>query len=221
MTVNGVRAPLGIRVDAGDVVAVRGERVRPPEGHRYLALHKPVGYVVTARDERMRKTVFDLLPDAERERHVFPVGRLDLDSSGLLLLTDDGDLAYRLTHPRYKVEKEYVVEVEGRMQARSVRRLEAGVELEDGPTAPARVELLSATAHVSTLRVVIIEGRKRQVRRMMAAVGHPVRALSRTAVGPVRLGRLRPGDHRRIRPTELAQLRQAAGLDPRIPKENS
>lgn len=204
-----------MQVRAEDVVAVRGERVRPPSGQRYLALHKPVGYVVSARDERRRQTVFDLLPEGERERHLFPVGRLDLDSSGLLLLTDDGELAHRLTHPSYKVEKEYLVEVVGRVQAKTVRRLEQGIELDDGPTAPARVELLSVTPHVSTLVVVITEGRKRQVRRMMAAVGHPVRSLSRTAVGPVRLGRLRPGDHRRLRPVELDLLRRATRLDSR------
>jgi 23S rRNA pseudouridine2605 synthase len=214
VTVNGEPAPAGTRVGPGDVVAVRGRVVVPPRGRRYLALHKPVGYVVSARDERGRATVLDLLPDAGDARRLFPVGRLDRDSSGLLLLTDDGELAYRLTHPRYKVEKEYVVEVEGRVRPAAVRRLESGVELDDGPTAPARVKVLAETPHLSTLSIVITEGRKRQVRRMMAAVGHPVRSLRRMAVGPIHLGRLRPGDHRRLRPPELARLRQTAGLAP-------
>jgi 23S rRNA pseudouridine2605 synthase len=211
--INGEVAPLGARVDpARDKVTVRGEPVKTPTGSRYLALHKPVGYLVTARDPGHRPTVFDLLPEEERTRHLVPVGRLDLDSSGLLLLTDDGNLAHRLTHPRYKVPKQYVVTVQGHVRERDLRQLRRGVMLDDGPTQPAEVERLDSMAGVSRLKVVITEGRKRQVRRMLQQVGHPVTSLSRVAMGPVHLGRLRPGSYRRLRPGELDSLRQTAGL---------
>jgi 23S rRNA pseudouridine2605 synthase len=212
--VNGEVAPLGTTVDPGlDRVTVRGEPVRPPAGFRYLALHKPVGHLVTARDPRGRPTVFDLLPEEELKRHLFPVGRLDQDSSGLLLLTDDGDLAHRLTHPRYKVPKEYVVLVAGHVHERDLRQLRRGVALDDGPTQPAEAERLDSAGGASRLRVVVTEGRKRQVRRMLEVVGHPVTSLTRVAIGPVHLGRLRPGGYRRLRPGELDSLRRAAGLD--------
>jgi pseudouridine synthase len=192
-----------------DQVRLRGELVSPPAGLRYLACNKPEGYLVTVRDPARRPTIFELLPEEERQRRLFPVGRLDFDSQGLLLLTDDGDLAHRLTHPRYGVAKEYEVMVSGRPAERDLRRLRNGVQLEDGMTASARVELLAVTRGESQLRIVLKEGRNRQVRRMLAALGYPVRRLTRTAIGPVRLGRLRPGGYRCLRPTELDALRQA------------
>jgi len=210
--VNGRRPPeSGMLVEpAGDRVTVDGEPVRPPDEHRYLALHKPPGVLVTASDPRGRTTVFDLLP-ADSGR-LFAVGRLDWATSGLLLLTDDGDLANRLAHPRYKVAKEYVALVTGVPGDRDLRILRQGVELDDGPTQPAQAELLGLQGGRARLRVVIREGRNRQVRRMLEAVGHPVQALSRTAFGPIRLGRLRPGGWRRLRPPEVDALRAAAGL---------
>jgi 23S rRNA pseudouridine2605 synthase len=185
----------------------------PGSQHRYLACNKPVGVLVTAHDPGGRPTVFELLPEEERERRLFAVGRLDLNSSGLLLITDDGDLAYRLTHPRYKVPKEYVVMVAGHLAERDLRQLRQGIELEDGRTQPAQVELLATNQTRSRLRIVINEGRKRQVRRMLKAVGHPVGELTRTGFGPIHLGRLNPGGYRSLRASELRALRIEVGLD--------
>ena len=205
--------PSGMLVDpARDRVTLDGDPVAPRRGHRYLACHKPRNVLVTARDPGGRSTVFDLLPEEARGGRLFPVGRLDMDSAGLLLLTDDGELAQRLAHPRYKVAKEYVVVVAGRPDGRDLRRLRQGVDLEDGRSQPAQVDLVASAQGVSELRVVISEGRNRQVRRMLDAVGHPVRELTRTAFGPVRLGRLRPGHVRSLRAPELTSLRRAAGL---------
>jgi 23S rRNA pseudouridine2605 synthase len=194
-----------------DRVTVDGRLVEPPGEHRYVALHKPAGVVVTARDAQGRPTVLDLLRDAGPAR-LFPVGRLDVATTGLLLLTDDGELANRLAHPRHKVAKEYVALVSGVPGERDLRALRSGVLLEDGLTLPAEVELLNSARGLSRVRLVIREGRNRQVRRMLEAVGHPVRELARTGFGPVRLGRLRPGGWRRLRAGELAALRAAAGL---------
>ncbi|MBO0705486.1 MAG: rRNA pseudouridine synthase [Candidatus Dormibacteraeota bacterium] len=206
--------PSGMLVDpARDRVTLDGELVAPRRGHRYLACHKPANVLVTARDPGGRRTVFDLLPEEARQGRLFPVGRLDMDSAGLLLLTDDGQLAQRLAHPRYKVAKEYVVIVAGRPDGRDLRRLRQGVDLEDGRTQPAQVDLVASAQGVSELRVVISEGRNRQVRRMLDAVGHPVHELTRTAFGPIRLARLRPGHVRSLRAPELTSLRRAAGLE--------
>jgi 23S rRNA pseudouridine2605 synthase len=212
--VNGRRPPeSGTLVEPGvDRVTVDGRRVEPVQEHQYLVLHKPVGVVVTARDPQGRPTVLDLVREAGARR-LFPVGRLDAATTGLLLLTDDGDLANRLAHPRHKVAKEYVALVAGVPGERDLRALRAGVELEDGLTLPAEVELLGSARGLSRVRLVIREGRNWQVRRMLEAVGHPVRDLARTGFGQLRLGRLRPGGWRRLRPPELAALRAAAGLE--------
>jgi 23S rRNA pseudouridine2605 synthase len=214
--VNGRRPPeSGTLVEPGvDHVTVDGRRVEPAQGHQYLVLHKPAGVVVTARDPQGRPTVLDLVREAGAGR-LFPVGRLDAGTTGLLLLTDDGELANRLAHPRHKVAKEYVALVAGVPGERDLRALRSGVVLEDGPTLPAEVELLGTARGLSRVRLVIREGRNRQVRRMLEAVGHPVRELTRTGFGPLRLGRLRPGGWRRLRPPELAALRAAAGLEDR------
>jgi 23S rRNA pseudouridine2605 synthase len=193
-----------------DRVTVDDEPVEPVEQHRYLALNKPPGTMVTARDPQGRPTVFDLLRDAGSGR-LFAVGRLDRPTSGLLLLTDDGELANLLTHPRHKVPKEYLALVEGVPSDRDLQTLRKGVPLDDGPTLPADVELVESAGGRSTVRLVIREGRNRQVRRMLKAVGHPVRELTRTAFGPVRLGRLQPGSWRRLRPYEIHRLRASAG----------
>jgi 23S rRNA pseudouridine2605 synthase len=193
-------------------VTVEGRSVQVGERRRYLVLNKPAGVVTTARDPLRRPTVLGLVPPEVSGRRLFPVGRLDAGTTGLLLLTDDGPLAHRLAHPRHKVAKEYVALVSGVPGERDLRRLRAGVELEDGRTQPAEVEALETGGGLTRLRIVIREGRNRQVRRMLEAVGHPVRELQRTAFGPVHLGRLRPGGVRRLTPPEVERLRRAAGL---------
>ncbi|HEV3401680.1 MAG TPA: pseudouridine synthase [Acidimicrobiales bacterium] len=204
VTVDGEVAALGRRVDPETArVAVDGVPVTVRPGVVYYLLNKPVGVVTTASDPQGRTTVVDLVP---AEPRVFPVGRLDADTEGLLLLTNDGDLAHRLTHPSFGVEKEYLVEVEGTPTRGDLRRLREGVELDDGPTAPARVSLVAPNA----VRMVIHEGRKRQVRRMCAAVGHPVVRLVRTRIGPLVDRRLPPGQWRPLAVEEVRALEQAA-----------
>ncbi|HXE44106.1 MAG TPA: pseudouridine synthase [Conexibacter sp.] len=187
-------------VGGGDDVAFDGERVTGAEPRVVYALHKPAGVVSTASDPYGRRTVIDLVP---RERRLYPVGRLDAESTGLILLTNDGALANRLTHPRYEVPKTYRATLAGpALTDRALRALREGVELEDGRTAPARVRRL--TPH--QLELTIHEGRNRQVRRMCEAIGRPVRQLVRIRFGPLELGDLRPGRARRITPAELRAL---------------
>jgi 23S rRNA pseudouridine2605 synthase len=206
---------------ARDKVTVDGRAVKPPTAHRYLLLNKPLGVITTARDEAARSTVLDVVGAEGKLGHrLFPVGRLDADSTGLLILTDDGELAYRLTHPSYKVPKEYIAVVVGLPRQKDLQALRTGVKLDDGMTAPAEVELVRAThgdrdSGRAELRVVINEGRNRQVRRMMQAIGHRVLALKRTGFGPLRIGRLKVGGWRVLSAGELSALRRAAGLEPR------
>jgi len=198
-----------------DKVTVKGRAVQPVTGHRYVMLNKPLGAITTAKDEASRTTVLDVVGTAGQRGHrLFPVGRLDADSTGLLLLTDDGDLSYRLTHPRYKVAKEYVVTVAGVPNQEDLDTLRSGVKLDDGMTAPAEVEVIRVTgadrdSGRAVLRVVIREGRRRQVRRMLHSVGHKVKSLKRTAFGPLTLGRLKTGEWRELAEGELAALRRA------------
>ncbi|TMF02460.1 MAG: rRNA pseudouridine synthase [Chloroflexi bacterium] len=213
--VNGhVPPPDGVLVDpARDVVTVDGRAVKLATQHRYLMLNKPLGVITTAKDEAGRTSVLDVLGEGASGHRVFPVGRLDADSTGLLLITDDGEVAYRLTHPRYKVDKEYIAIVGGSPSRADLARLRSGVQLEDGVTAPAEVDVLRVLpGPAAEVRVVIREGRHRQVRRMLMAVGHRVLALNRTGFGPLRLGRLKPGNWRVLRDGEIAALRRAAGL---------
>jgi 23S rRNA pseudouridine2605 synthase len=199
-------AELGRRVDAkSERVEVDGIPVSADPDLVYYLLNKPAGVVTTASDTHGRPTVVALVPDTPR---VFSVGRLDADTEGLLLMTNDGDLAHRLTHPSFGIEKEYLAEVEGEPSAADVRRLARGVELDDGMTAPAKVSLLGPR----TLRITLHEGRNRQVRRMCEAVGHPVRRLVRTRLGPLLDRRLRPGEWRTLTAAEIKGL-QAAGGD--------
>ena len=193
--------------------------MKPVTKHRYLVLNKPLGVITTAKDQAARTTVLDVVGDEGRLGHrLFPVGRLDGDSTGLLLLTDDGELAFRLTHPRYKVAKEYRAVVAGSLKAADMEALRAGVKLEDGMTAHAEVDIVSrptAAAEGRTeLRVIIREGRHRQVRRMLQAVGHPVQSLTRVGFGPLRLGRLKTGDWRVLGEAEVEALRRAVRVDP-------
>ena len=218
--VNGKVATTGMVIDpATDTVTVDGRNVTPPAAHRYLMLNKPLGVITTSRDESSRRTVLDVIGDEGKLGHrLFPVGRLDGDSTGLLLLMDDGDLAFRLTHPRFKVGKEYEVVVVGRLASNELKALREGVELDDGRTAPAEVEVVRSTrgSHDTgraELRVVIHEGRHRQVRRMVQAVGHKVLALQRTGFGPLRLGRLKPGGWRVLSEGEITALRRATQSD--------
>ena len=204
VTVNGEVAALGRRVDVErDKVAVDDILVSTRAGLVYYLLNKPSGVVTTARDPHGRPTVIDLLP---LEPRVFPVGRLDADTEGLLVLTNDGDLTYHLTHPSFGVEKEYLAQVEGRPSPAALRRLREGVELDDGVTAPARAALVPPR----TIKLSIHEGRNRQVRRMCAAVGHPVVRLVRTRVGPIAERRLKPGEWRPLTQAEVRALAQAA-----------
>ena len=209
--VNGERVTeLGVRVDPEtDRVEVDGRVVSLP-APAWIALHKPPGYVTTRRDPRGRPTIYDLLPAGFRG--LFHVGRLDADSEGLLLLTNEGDVANRLLHPRYGVDRVYQADVEGRVSAETERRLLRGIELEDGPARARAIERKRAAAPGTTrLRITMRDGRKRIVRRMMAAAGHPVRRLKRLSHGPVRLGRLAPGAWRRLSAEEVAALHRLAG----------
>ena len=199
VTVNAEPAQLNTFVQRGDRVEVDGEQVTPQE-LTYVLLHKPAGTVTTARDPQGRPTVVDLVDVPER---VVPVGRLDVDTTGALLLTNDGALAHRLAHPRYGVEKVYEVEVEGEPDDAALRALADGVELEDGVTAPARVRRLGR----SRIELTLHEGRNRQVKRMCDAIGHPVRRLHRSRYAGLRLDGLRPGDWRELATDELAALR--------------
>jgi 23S rRNA pseudouridine2605 synthase len=204
VSVNGEVAELGRRVDPEhDRVEVDGVVIGVRPGLVHYLLNKPRGVVTTASDPQDRRTVVELVPSEPR---VFPVGRLDADTEGLLLLTNDGDLTHRLTHPSFGVEKEYVAEVEGKPSRLTVRRLREGVELDDGMTAPAKVALIEPTV----LRIVIHEGRNRQVRRMCDAVGHPVVRLVRTRIGPLRDPGLRPGTWRPLELDEVRALERAA-----------
>jgi len=210
VTVNGRVATLGDRVDPErDEVRVRGHRINVNPRLRTFALHKPAGVTTTMRDPHAASDLRRYLPRGPR---VVPVGRLDRDTEGLLLLTNDGELANRLMHPRYGVEKEYLAEVEGVPTERQLARLRRGVELEDGVARATSARAVARTGGRGAVRLVVTEGRKREVRRMLAAVGLPVRRLIRVRVGPIRLGRLRPGEVRELEPEELLALYRAAGL---------
>lgn len=197
-------------VDDSNEIVADGEAVRP-EPLEYHVVNKPLGVVSTARDPGGRDKVTDFVDSKAR---LYPVGRLDAESSGLILLTNDGELANRLMHPRYEVDKRYRVRVRGCPSKTALATLRAGVDLEDGRTAPARVEVIDSSGRETVLEITIHEGRKRIVRRMFEATGHPVIALERIAFGPLELGRLRVGTARRLRPHELEKLRRAATIRP-------
>jgi 23S rRNA pseudouridine2605 synthase len=202
---------LGTKADAErDEIRVDGRRVKSVAHRRYILLYKPRGYVTTRSDPEQRRTVMDLLravPD-----YVYPVGRLDYDTEGLLILTNDGDLAASLTHPRHGVERTYDARVAGMPNENAVSRLRQGVPLDGRRTQPARVEVLNAGGREArgVVRLTITEGRNRQVRRMLEAVGHPVDRLARTRIGPVADPALKPGHWRELSPAEIASLKRHA-----------
>jgi len=202
VTVNGEPGQLNTVVGARDRVEVDGRQVER-QRLRHVLLHKPAGVVTTARDPQGRPTVVELVPDEPR---VVPVGRLDADTTGALLLTNDGQLAHRLAHPRYGVEKTYVADVEGDPDEEALQRLRDGVELDDGRTAPARARRLGR----GRVELVLHEGRKHQVKRMLAAVGHPVDRLHRLAYAGLTLEGLEPGECRELEPSEVERLGDAS-----------
>jgi 23S rRNA pseudouridine2605 synthase len=202
---------LGTKVDPRTaVIRVSGKRLPPVSDHVYLVLNKPRGVVSTMSDPEGRPTITDLV--ADRPERLFHVGRLDTDTTGLLLLTNDGDFAHRMAHPSYEVDKTYVAEVEGEVYPRVLKELLAGVELDDGPVTVSRARLIATAKDKSIVEVVIHEGRNRIVRRLFDHVGHPVRKLSRTRFGPVSLGSLPAGQTRELTLDELGELLEAASM---------
>lgn len=211
VTIDGTLAILGSRVVPGEQeVKVDGHAINLDPNVRYYALHKPAGVVTTMADPQGRPDITTFLP--EDGPRVFPVGRLDRDTEGLLLLTNDGELANRLTHPSFGVEKEYLAEVEGPATDKQLARIRAGVDLEDGTARAAKIREVGRVGDRVALRVVMIEGRKREVRRLLAAVGLPVVRLVRLRVGPVLLGDLAPGELRELSHDDLVGLYVVAGL---------
>ena len=206
----------GRRVDPErDVIRVDGARIPPPRRHLYLAMNKPRGVVVTMDDPEGRRTVADVIAKGGsrlvKNERLFHVGRLDADSEGLLILTNDGELANKLAHPSYQVPKTYIAEVTGLVNAATLQRLRHGITLEDGPVRPTSVKIVSSAAERTLIKITLQEGRNRIVRRTMEAVGHPVRHLSRIGIGPVRLGNLKLGEYRELTRDELGGLLDLTG----------
>jgi 23S rRNA pseudouridine2605 synthase len=201
----------GRRVDPErDVIRVDGARIPPPRRHRYLALNKPRGVVATMNDPEGRRTVADLIAERRNER-LFHVGRLDADTEGLLIVTNDGDFAHRLAHPSHQVPKTYIAEVAGAVSEQTLKRLRRGITLEDGPVRPTSVKIVSTAGDKTLIKITLQEGRNRIVRRTMESVGHPVRRLSRIGIGPVRLGNLKVGAYRELTREELGGLLDLTG----------
>ncbi|MCL2336452.1 MAG: rRNA pseudouridine synthase [Firmicutes bacterium] len=201
----------GLKIDPlSDRVEVKGKLLQKPEELVYILLYKPVNCVCTVSDPEGRRKVTDLLHGVKQR--VYPVGRLDYDSEGLLLLTNDGRLTHALTHPSHAVPKTYRVWVSGIPEPDKLKALAQGIELADGPTAPAKVTLVGVNKGSGILQITIHEGRNRQVRRMCEQIGHPVRHLLRENVGPLRLGRMQPGEFRRLKPDEIARLKKIAKI---------
>ncbi|MEN6644810.1 MAG: pseudouridine synthase [Armatimonadia bacterium] len=212
VTVDGQTAQLGTKADpATQVIRLDGRPLRLATEFHYLALHKPVGYISSRKDPEGRPTVMQLVPSHLR-RLVYPVGRLDADSEGLLFLFDDGELANALTHPRFQISKRYQVLVKGEVGPEALSKLRHGVLLDDGMAAPAHARILDRLNQATAIEVTIREGRKRQVRRMLDVVGHPVQRLIRVAIDGVELGTLEPGKYRNLTDAEVARLkRETAG----------
>lgn len=204
--INGVvMTEMGYDVKPGDQVVVNGQSIEPLSKAVYYVLNKPVGYVTTAKDEQDRLTVMELVSDVEQR--VFPVGRLDMNTSGLLIMTNDGELAYRLTHPKHNVYKTYRARVNGYLAPDRVTRLRDGVDIGGYVTAKANVEVVKYAENSTIVQIQICEGKNRQVRKMCAAVGNKVVELQRTAIGELQLGRLKEGSYRRLTQQEIEYLK--------------
>jgi len=209
--VNGGKAQLGLSVDPlKDLVSLDGKPVTLRTNRIVLAFYKPSGCVTTASDPQGRRTVLDFFPDFEER--IFPVGRLDYDAEGLLLLTNDGELANRLLHPRYGISKVYDVKIKGHPDKKAIEQLRSGVRIEEGVTAPAEVEIIRELPNAAWLRITLHQGWNRQIKRMGLAVGHPVLKIRRIAYGPVRLGTLSPGRRRLLRLDEIRKIYEETGL---------
>ncbi len=206
--INGKPAALGAEVLEHDSVTVSGRAVNPPSRHTYVMLHKPKGYITSASDEKGRKTVFELVKNTNVR--LFPVGRLDYDTEGLLLLTNDGELCEKLTHPSHQVGKTYVAKIEGEISEDEVKRMRAGLVIDEGEAATKRssVDVLEKGEGFTKLELVIYEGRNRQIRKMFEAVDKKVIFLKRTAIGEIRLGGLSRGEYRYLNERELKYLRK-------------
>ena len=208
ISVNGVTVTdpaYRINVD-NDTVAFDGKTLTVNSGRRYIVMNKPTGVIVSCGDTHGRATVFDLL--GRGMESVFPVGRLDADTLGVLLMTDDGDLAYRLTHPSFGVEKVYRAEVSGRVTEEDIVALAVGIELDDGPAAPAQMTIIDSGENVSLVTVIMHQGRKRQVRRMLEKIGHPVRVLERISFGGITAENLPLGSYRMLTPEEIERVKK-------------
>ncbi|HMA60472.1 MAG TPA: pseudouridine synthase [Halanaerobiales bacterium] len=203
--VNGVVVTeMGTKVDpAQDTIEVDGEEIEK-ETKTYLKLHKPRGYVTTVNDPQGRQTVMDLIHGIDKR--IYPVGRLDLDSSGLLLLTNDGDLTHKITHPSHELDKEYMVVVNGELSQEEINRFKNGIQLEEGKTSPAEIEKVNQDPKNTTYQVIIHEGMNRQIRRMFDRLGYEVVSLIRVRIGNISLGSLKPGEHRKLSSKELQDL---------------
>jgi len=202
---------MGFQVEPGkDLVEIKGRIVKPENRKVYLLLNKPQNVVTTLNDPQQREIVTDLLQGIHER--VYPVGRLDYFSEGLLLMTNDGELAYRLTHPSYEIAKTYLTLVPGQVKEIALNELRNGVELEDGLTQPAVVKILGREQATTLLEITIKEGRNRQVRRMCAKIGHPVISLKRIKLGPLELGDLKPGKYRELKQKEIEALKAACQL---------
>lgn len=205
VTVNGKTvAQLGVKVDENkDIIAVDGKQVKPVRTNIYYILNKPEKVMSTAHDPEGRPTVVSLIKSDIR---LYPVGRLDYNTGGLILLTNDGELAYRLTHPKYEIEKEYIVVIKGNIDRLEILTLQNGVEIDGQRTAPCKVKVMGKTENTTTLSIIIHEGRNRQVRKMMEAVGKQVLKLTRIRMGELTLGNLKPGQYRRLSDREMAYI---------------
>lgn len=212
VAVNGrvVRDPASGVTSGADIVTLDGNTLTEKKERRYLVLNKPAGVIVTRQDTHGRRTVYDVLGhDGEG---LFPVGRLDADTTGVILLTDDGDLAYRLMHPSFEVNKRYMANVRGNVSIDDVRKARNGIGLEDGKTAPAEMKVLKASGESSTVELIIHEGKKRQVKRMMNAIGHPVTHLERLEFAGITAGRLERGSWRQLTPQEVSNLKRLTNI---------
>ena len=201
----------GLKVNpARDTIRVDGQRIPPARHHLYFVLNKPRG-VVSTMDDPLGRVTLTRYMDRQKER-LFHVGRLDTETEGLILLTNDGEFAHRMAHPSYEVSKSYMAEVLGEVSDKVIARLQKGLRLEDGPVKPDKVKLVDVASGHSLVRITLHEGRNRIVRRMMDAVGHPVDKLTRTSIGPVRLGNMRPGESRHLTKEEIGALFDKVGM---------